>query len=246
MPQTSDAIIIGGGLIGCASALHLAQRGMKVTVLEKETVGAGGTGRSSAIVRQHYSNELTARMALHGLRVFQQFDEMGGKNLEVRYVEVAPFSEQADEAEHFGIEPVEVMTEVDGRRSEVDVYLGAVVISSYDKVVVPFFGKGLPIEYELTRSVQTVANEDRHKVGILANDANVIGGSREWRIVTDVLTVTAVKFCHPVVAFITMITGNRSFHARLWSSSTNWKWVWHIWSLQFRQSELANTFMHRP
>ena len=123
------------------------------------------------------------RKRLVGL--LRQFDGMGGKNLEVRYVEVAPFSEQAEEADHFGIRPIQLMTEVDGRRTEVEVYLGAVVISSYDKVVVPFFGKGLPIEYELTRSVQTVANKERHKVGILATDAGLMSGSREWRIVTE-------------------------------------------------------------
>ena len=77
------------------------------------------------------------------------------------------------------------MTEQDGRRSEVDVYLGAVVISSYDKVVVPFFGKGLPIEYELTRSVQTVASENRLTVGVLTTDAGVLSGSREWQIITE-------------------------------------------------------------
>jgi glycine/D-amino acid oxidase-like deaminating enzyme len=84
MPQNSDVIIIGAGLIGCATAFDLAQRGVKVTVLEKETIGAGGTGRSSAIVRQHYSNELTARMALHGLRVFQDFVERVGGECEYR------------------------------------------------------------------------------------------------------------------------------------------------------------------
>jgi glycine/D-amino acid oxidase-like deaminating enzyme len=84
MPQNSDVIIVGAGLIGCATAFHLSQRGVKVTVLEKNTVGAGGTGRSSAIVRQHYSNELTARMALHGLRVFQEFDERVGGECDFR------------------------------------------------------------------------------------------------------------------------------------------------------------------
>ena len=122
------------------------------------------------------------RKQLVGL--LRQFDELGGKNLEVRYVEVEPFSEQADEAEHFGIESVQVMTERDGRRSEVDVYLGAVIISSYDKVVVPFFGKGLPIEYELARSIQTVANEKRHTVGVLATDAGLMG-SRNWQIISE-------------------------------------------------------------
>ncbi len=64
--------------MGCSAAFSLAQRGVDVTVLERDTVGAGGTGRSSAIIRQHYSNELTARMALHSLRVFQNFDDVVG------------------------------------------------------------------------------------------------------------------------------------------------------------------------
>lgn len=123
------------------------------------------------------------RKQLVGL--LRQFDEIGGRNLQVRHVDVTPFSRQADEAEHFGIEPQQVMTEIDGRRTEVEFYLGAVVISSYDKVVIPFFGKGLPIEYELTRSVQTVAQENRLTVGILNTDANLMGGSREWQIVTE-------------------------------------------------------------
>jgi ABC-2 type transport system permease protein len=126
---------------------------------------------------------IETRKQLMGL--LRQFDELGGKNLEVRYVDVEPFSEQAEEAEHFGIEPVRVGTERDGRRSEEEVYLGAVVISSFDKVVVPFFGKGLPIEYELTRSVQTVADDTRYTVGILRTDAGLLDGAREWRIVTE-------------------------------------------------------------
>ncbi|MFK8113801.1 MAG: Gldg family protein [Rubripirellula sp.] len=123
------------------------------------------------------------RKRLVGL--LRQFDELGGKNLEVRYVDVEQFSEQAEEAEHFGIQPISVGTEQDGRRTQAEVYLGAVAISSYDKVVVPFFGKGLPIEYELTRSVQTVADDSRLTVGILRTDAALLDGAREWRIVTE-------------------------------------------------------------
>ncbi len=81
MSQTYDAVIIGGGIMGCSIAFQLAQRGLKVALLEKNNIGAGGTGSSSAVVRQHYSNELTARMALHGLRVFQNFEaQVGGES----------------------------------------------------------------------------------------------------------------------------------------------------------------------
>jgi sarcosine oxidase subunit beta len=78
--KSYDVIIIGGGIIGTASAFHLAKKGVKVALLEQRFIGDGPTGKSSAIIRQHYSNELTARMAHYGVQVFQQFQaEVGGE-----------------------------------------------------------------------------------------------------------------------------------------------------------------------
>ena len=80
MPQGFDVIVIGAGIMGCSSAFQLAGRGMKVGVFDKRGLGAGSTGKSSAIIRQHYSNEITARMAQQSLRVFQNFgDAVGGE-----------------------------------------------------------------------------------------------------------------------------------------------------------------------
>ena len=78
MSNTFDVIIIGGGIMGCSTAFQLAQRGLNVALLEKKTIGDSPTGKSSAIIRQHYSNELTARMAYHSLQVFQNFAEVVG------------------------------------------------------------------------------------------------------------------------------------------------------------------------
>ena len=68
MPQGFDVIVIGAGIMGCSAAFQLAGRGLKVGVFDKRGLGAGSTGKSSAIIRQHYSNEVTARMALHSGR----------------------------------------------------------------------------------------------------------------------------------------------------------------------------------
>ena len=78
MNPTADVVIIGGGIMGASAAFQLSRRGLKVTLVEKTFLAGGTTGKSSAIVRQHYSNEVTARMALHSLRVFQNFSEAVG------------------------------------------------------------------------------------------------------------------------------------------------------------------------
>jgi gamma-glutamylputrescine oxidase len=42
----ADVAVLGGGLAGCSTALHLAKRGYRVVVLEARTVGYGASGRS--------------------------------------------------------------------------------------------------------------------------------------------------------------------------------------------------------
>jgi sarcosine oxidase subunit beta len=79
MTTTADVVIIGAGITGTSAAFQLAQRGLSVALIEKRFIASGATGKSSAIIRQHYSNQVTARMALYSLRVFQNFaDAVGG------------------------------------------------------------------------------------------------------------------------------------------------------------------------
>src|SRR5713226_4081693 len=77
--QTCDILIVGGGVMGVSIAHALAQRRVgRIVVLEKAYLGAGSSGKSGAIIRQHYSNRLTAAMARQSLRVFEHFDDLVG------------------------------------------------------------------------------------------------------------------------------------------------------------------------
>ncbi len=78
LPRSAEVVVVGGGINGTSIAFHLARRGLRVTLMEKDFIAAGPSGRSSGIIRQHYSNEVTARMALHSLRVWQHFDQVVG------------------------------------------------------------------------------------------------------------------------------------------------------------------------
>lgn len=75
MNSHSDVIVIGGGINGVSIAYHLAKQNLKVTLLEKNFIASGPTGLSSAIVRQHYSNPVTIRMAYQSLQVWANFAE---------------------------------------------------------------------------------------------------------------------------------------------------------------------------
>ena len=65
--------------MGCSILYNLAARGLNGAVLfEREALASGSTSRSQAILRMHYSNEVTARMAWQSLEVFRGFEEMVG------------------------------------------------------------------------------------------------------------------------------------------------------------------------
>jgi sarcosine oxidase subunit beta len=77
--QTADIVIIGGGVIGCSLAYNLAKHGAKnVTLLERGAICSGGTAKSCAIVRTHYSIEANLIHAVESLKVFANFPEMIG------------------------------------------------------------------------------------------------------------------------------------------------------------------------
>jgi sarcosine oxidase subunit beta len=62
--ETADVVVIGGGIVGVCTAYALARRGVhRVVLLDKGALAGGATGRSSALIRLHYTNERDARLA---------------------------------------------------------------------------------------------------------------------------------------------------------------------------------------
>ncbi|HAE80773.1 MAG TPA: FAD-dependent oxidoreductase [Lachnoclostridium sp.] len=74
-----DVIIIGGGIVGCATAFELAKRGITdVLLIEKRFLDAGATGRCGAGIRQQWGSELNARIALESTHIFEHLEEYTG------------------------------------------------------------------------------------------------------------------------------------------------------------------------
>ncbi len=84
LPGRADAVVVGGGIIGCASALALAERGLAVVLLERERLAAGTTGRSFAWVNgtSKTASEPYHRLNAAGARAWRALaTEMGERTL---------------------------------------------------------------------------------------------------------------------------------------------------------------------
>lgn len=80
MQSTADVVIIGAGVIGCSTAYHLAQMGMKdVGVFEMDQVGSGSSGKSASMLSLQYcEDELTIQMTKYSYDKYMEFEgDMG-------------------------------------------------------------------------------------------------------------------------------------------------------------------------
>ena len=86
MRTTADAVIIGGGVMGCSILYNLGQQGMRdLVLLERDVLASGSSGRSQAISRVHYSNPVTTSLAWESQKLFRTFeDTVGGPSGFVR------------------------------------------------------------------------------------------------------------------------------------------------------------------
>jgi len=78
----TDILIIGGGVNGTSIAMALAERNPgKITLVEKGGLATGATGRSGAMVREHYLNVELVRMASDAKKFFEEWPQETGYDL---------------------------------------------------------------------------------------------------------------------------------------------------------------------
>lgn len=113
------------------------------------------------------------------LKEFESTAKSSGVPMTVRiYDSIVPSSEEEKLAEQqYGIVPQMIRVRERGTYSDQPVMLGAAFRSGLQKVVIPFFEPGVPVEYELARSLTTVAKPARKKLGVLKTDAKLMGGT---------------------------------------------------------------------
>ncbi len=140
--------------------------------------------------------------------MLREFDSIGGGAVHARVIDTEKYTEQAREAQdRYNIRPrpVPVFERTAGGPDEI--FMGVAFNSGSEEFVIDFFDPGLPVEYELMRSIRVVAQAERKKVGVLETGVDLFGGfdfqnrrrTAPWSIVPemrkqyDVVNVSAAS-----------------------------------------------------
>ena len=111
--------------MGASIAWHLAERGLKVTVMEREAAPAmGSTGKSAAGVRVQFTTEANIRLSMYSLPFYRSFKERWGHDVEysdIGYLLVVPHERWEQHLESVELQrslgaPVEVFSPEDAQR----------------------------------------------------------------------------------------------------------------------------------
>jgi ABC-2 type transport system permease protein len=114
---------------------------------------------------------------LNLISMLQELQARGGEKVRVRINSTERFSEEAARAEkRYDITARRVVTQNRGTLAEDHVFMGVAFTCGLQKVILPFIDRGIPVEYELVRSLATVTQQNRKKVGVLQTDAKLYGG----------------------------------------------------------------------
>lgn len=104
MSEHYDVVVVGSGIVGAATAFHLARLGCtNVLVVDAGEAAGGGTGQSCAIIRSHYSITSNTALAVRSLEAFRDFPSaLGDEDADSGFVNsgyliLAPHGRLADQ-----------------------------------------------------------------------------------------------------------------------------------------------------
>lgn len=124
----------------------------------------------------------------------REFSAVGAERIHTRVIETVKYSQEAREArDRYGIQPYDVPATEESGSAANEIFLGLVFNCGQEEFVIPFFERGLPVEYELMRSIRVVSRADRRNIGILDTQARLFGGfdfetkrqSTDWSIIPE-------------------------------------------------------------
>ncbi|MSP87574.1 MAG: FAD-dependent oxidoreductase [Alphaproteobacteria bacterium] len=149
-PRHARAIIIGGGIIGCSTAYHLARCGWRdIVLLERKKLTSGSTFHAAGLVGQLRSSANITRLLTHSVELYARLEaetgqatgwkQSGGLRLACTPARMIELERQATTARSFGL-AVEVLTAKQAR----DLWPAMLVDDVVGAVFLPTDGQANP------------------------------------------------------------------------------------------------------
>lgn len=78
LPNSAQVIVVGGGIVGCSVAYHLAKRGMEVLLLERHQLTSGSTWHAAGLVGQLRSSANITRLLGYSVELYGKLEAETG------------------------------------------------------------------------------------------------------------------------------------------------------------------------
>ncbi len=126
------------------------------------------------VIRAYIGAEVPKAYVRTRLELISMLNEFAASSQMIQlelFDQLQPFSKEIEIAEQrYGIRPQNY------QQTREKVILGVAFQSGLEQVIIPFFDYGIPVEYELARSIATIAQEKRQTIGVVNTDARIEGG----------------------------------------------------------------------
>jgi ABC-2 type transport system permease protein len=214
--QLVRALCVAVGLVGLNAALGRASLRLDTTAerlhsLSPETRRLiGEISPERPVFIQAYVSPQVPQQYVEArenlLSVLAEIDAIAGDRVEVLVQETEPYTDAAREArERFGIQPRQIPELGSARAGVQDVFMGVAFTCGAEEQVIPFFDRGLPVEYEVVRSLRVVAKTARRRIGVVNTSLNLFGGldfqtmrsTPPWSVVEELKKQYEVVQIHP-------------------------------------------------
>ncbi|HMK81798.1 MAG TPA: FAD-binding oxidoreductase [Xanthobacteraceae bacterium] len=196
MSESADVIVIGGGIHGCSTALHLALRGAKVTLIEKDYPGRHSSGVNAGGVRQLARHLAEVPISVFSMAIWQRirelvdddcgFESHGQVLVAESAQELDAFRARVDELRLHGFTHEELIDRAELKRlvPAVSDYCPGGIVSRRDGAADPF------------RTTQAFRRKAA-SLGVRAHEGVMVSGLKRngatWRVETSAGTFEAPK-----------------------------------------------------
>lgn len=75
LPDEVDVVVIGGGFIGCITALELAERGVSVALCEKGVVAGEASGRAAGLIEYEHLAPIKMELIARSMRLWREMPQ---------------------------------------------------------------------------------------------------------------------------------------------------------------------------